>query len=196
MRDTEKVTGRDTDRDTDRGRSRLHAGSPMWDLIPGPQDHALGRRHAPNPWASQASFSEVLFLNWVAQTDLLILASNRPSSLYHFIKWLYQQLTDSWFLPSVFLFFFFFRFYLFIHERDTERGRDTGRGKSRLCARSPMRDLIPGPQDHALSWKQMLNHWAIQASLLYFLKEILFIYLRERDSKWEAGGWGQRERET
>ena len=31
-------------RDTGRGRSRLHAGSPMWDLIPGLQDHALGRR--------------------------------------------------------------------------------------------------------------------------------------------------------
>ena len=27
--------------DTGRGRSRLHAGSPMWDLIPGLQDHTL-----------------------------------------------------------------------------------------------------------------------------------------------------------
>ena len=32
--------------------------------------------------------------------------------------------------------------------RDTERGRDTGR-------RSPMRDSIPGPQDH-----DMINHCA------------------------------------
>ena len=31
-------------RDTGRGRSRLHAGSPMWDSIPGLQDHALGWR--------------------------------------------------------------------------------------------------------------------------------------------------------
>ena len=38
MRDTEKERGRDTD----RGRSRLHAGSPTWDLILGLQDHALG----------------------------------------------------------------------------------------------------------------------------------------------------------
>ena len=41
--------------------------------------------------------------------------------------------------------------YLFIHERHTERGRDTGRGRSRLPAGSPMRDLIPGSLDHDLS---------------------------------------------
>ena len=33
---------RDTQRDTGRGRSRLHAGSPTWDLIPSLQDQALG----------------------------------------------------------------------------------------------------------------------------------------------------------
>ena len=37
MRDREK--GRV--RDTGRGKSRLHAGSPTWDSIPGLQDHAL-----------------------------------------------------------------------------------------------------------------------------------------------------------
>ena len=31
-------------RDPGRGRSRLHAGCPMWDSIPGPQGHALGCR--------------------------------------------------------------------------------------------------------------------------------------------------------
>ena len=35
MRDTER------DRDLGRGRSRIPAGSPVWDLIPGPQDHHL-----------------------------------------------------------------------------------------------------------------------------------------------------------
>ena len=38
IRDRERERGRDTD----RGRSRLHSGSPMWDSIPGLQDHALG----------------------------------------------------------------------------------------------------------------------------------------------------------
>ena len=44
------------------------------------------------------------------------------------------------------------RFYLFIHEthKESERGRDTGRGRSRLHGESPMQDSIPGLQDHAL----------------------------------------------
>ena len=48
--------------------------------------------------------------------------------------------------------------------RNTERVRDIGRGRSRLPTVSPMWDLIPGPRDHALSWRQMLNHWATQVS--------------------------------
>ena len=42
--------------------------------------------------------------------------------------------------------------------RDRERGRDTGRGRSRLHAGSPMKDSILGLWDHALSLRQMLNH--------------------------------------
>ena len=56
MRDTERETGRDTG----RGRSRLHAGSLMWDLIPGLQDHALGRRQALNCWATQGLPSSIV----------------------------------------------------------------------------------------------------------------------------------------
>ena len=48
-----------------------------------------------------------------------------------------------------FFFFFLLRFYLFIHERCTERGRDTGGGRSRLHTGSPTQDSIPGLQDHA-----------------------------------------------
>ena len=56
--------------------------------------------------------------------------------------------------------FFFFkkRFYLFIHERHTERGRDTSRGRNRLLEGSLMWDVIPGFQDHDLSQRQMLDH--------------------------------------
>ena len=42
--------------------------------------------------------------------------------------------------------------------RDTERGRDIGRGRNRLPVRSLMRDLIPGSPDHALNQRQTLNH--------------------------------------
>ena len=44
----------------------------------------------------------------------------------------------------------FLKLYLFINEKHRERGRDTGRGRSRLHAGSPMWDPIPGLQDHAL----------------------------------------------
>ena len=57
--------------------------------------------------------------------------------------------------------FFFFKI-LFIHERQRETGRDMGRRRSRLPAGSLMRDLILGPGDHNLSWRQMLNHWTTQ----------------------------------
>ena len=60
---------------------------------------------------------------------------------------------------------FFKDFNLFIHERHTERGRDTGRGKSRLPVGSLMRNSIPGSRDHDLSWRQILNHWVTQVPL-------------------------------
>ena len=50
--------------------------------------------------------------------------------------------------------FFFLRFYLFIHERHRERGRDTGRGRSRLHAGSLTWDSILGLQDHTLGCRQ------------------------------------------
>ena len=45
-----------------------------------------------------------------------------------------------------------------IHERHGERGKDIGRGRSRLPAGSLMWDSIPGPWDHDLHQKQTLNH--------------------------------------
>ena len=57
-------------------------------------------------------------------------------------------------------FIYFFKdlfIYLFMIEREREKGRDTGRGRSRLHAGSPTRDWIPGLQDHALDQRQALN---------------------------------------
>ena len=54
--------------------------------------------------------------------------------------------------------------------RYTEReARDTGRGRSRLPAGNLMWDSIPERWDHALSRRQMLNHWATQASHQIFI---------------------------
>ena len=81
--------------------------------------------------------------------------------------------------------FFFLRFYLLIYERH----RDRGSGRSRLPLGSPMWDLIPGPGDHDLSWRQTLNHLATQVPL-FFLHEYLKITLgvqdREVKERWEV----------
>ena len=49
--------------------------------------------------------------------------------------------------------------------RDTERGRDIGRRRSRLPAESSMQDSIPGPRDYDLSQKQTFNCLATQVPL-------------------------------
>ena len=54
--------------------------------------------------------------------------------------------------------------------RDTQRGRHIGSGRSRLLVRSLMRDSIPGPRDHVLRWKKMLNHWAPRHPLIWLSK--------------------------
>ena len=46
---TDRERERERGRDTGRGRSRPNAESPMWDSIPGLQDHSLGHRQELNP---------------------------------------------------------------------------------------------------------------------------------------------------
>ena len=67
-----KEREREGGRDTGRGRSRLHAGSLMWDSIPGLQDYALGQRQALNHWATQVSLSNSWFWlrSWSQGCDL------------------------------------------------------------------------------------------------------------------------------
>ena len=55
--------------------------------------------------------------------------------------------------------------------RDTERGRDTGRGRSSLHVGSPMRNSIPGPQGHILGPRQAPNRWATLGSPKTVLKK-------------------------
>ena len=71
---------------------------------------------------------------------------------------------------------FFILKILFIYswETERERGRDIGRGRSRLHAGSPMLDSVPRPQDHTLSQSQMLNPWATQAPTLLLIKTVTF----------------------
>ena len=64
MRDPEREA------ETGRGRSRLCAGSLMWDSISGPQDYALSRRQTLKHWATQASLKLILLWDalWVLWT--------------------------------------------------------------------------------------------------------------------------------
>ena len=99
-------------------------------------------------WLPQVKTVAQKFPSNLRETDLVI-----------YLGWLHvsQSPTRALFLIKT---FFKKRFYLFIHERHRERGRDTGRGRSRLHAGSPTWDSIPGPQDHTLGWRQTLNPWA------------------------------------
>ena len=53
--------------------------------------------------------------------------------------------------------FIFFKDFIYSFMRDMERGRDIGRGRSRLLAGILMWDLIPGLQDHSLGQRQAPN---------------------------------------
>ena len=73
-----------------------------------------------------------------------------------------------------------------MRERERKRGRDTGRGRSRLPARSPMWDSIPGLQDHALGQRQALNCCATQGSQVHTFLKNIFIYLLMRENERES----------
>ena len=96
-------------------------------------------------------------------TFSLPISTSPPDSFGLLAKTQHQQWHLSQWTPA------FFLKILFIHERDRKRGRDIGRGRSRLLAGSPMQNLFLEPQDHTLSQRQTLNHWATQACLSVLL---------------------------
>ena len=75
--------------------------------------------------------------------------------------------------------------------RDTqERGRDIGRGRSGLPMGNARQNLIPRLQDQALSWRQMLNHWATQESPDYsFIRQRA---QQQRESQHFKKAWGMK----
>ena len=69
--ETEGERERERQRDTGRGRSWLHAGSLMWNSIPGLQDHTLGQRQVLNHWATQGSPGYQYFISYMFWKDFL-----------------------------------------------------------------------------------------------------------------------------
>ena len=82
--------------------------------------------------------------------DTLVVLDRVSFSWILLLMWFHTLLVSP--LPLAwFLFFLFFKD--FIYSFMTERGRDTGRGRSRLHAGSPTWDSIPGLQDHTRGWR-------------------------------------------
>ena len=79
----------------------------------------------------------------------------KPNHIPNSFSWFFDSLLLTSLLPPP----PFFKI-SFIYSWETEKGRDIGRGRSRLHAGSRLQDLIPGLWDHALSQRQMLNRWA------------------------------------
>ena len=82
------------DRDTGRGRSRLHAGSLMWDLIPGLQDYTLGQRL--NRWVTQVSPQDRHLTGWATQgPDISLLMAVKTNMTLNF-QWPWMFMVSPW----------------------------------------------------------------------------------------------------
>ena len=90
-----------------RGRGRFPAGSLMWDLIPGPQDHALSQRQMLNRCATQVSLPPAIFLFTFLLSvspafkdnhakNLFKHASPRTTAVWHLIRVQYKIFEEKW----------------------------------------------------------------------------------------------------
>ena len=88
---------RERGRDTGGGRSWLHAGSPMWDSIPGLQDHALGWRQAPNHWATGAAQQWIFLVFIYLRMSWFLLCLNKSFAICRIFDW------QVFFFPNYYL---------------------------------------------------------------------------------------------
>ena len=76
---------------------------------------------------------------------------------------------------------FFLRFYLFIHERCTQRERQRYRQREKQvpCREPPCVGLDPGTLGLCPEPKQTLNHWATQVSQWLMVIQVFYLCLRD-----------------
>ena len=112
---------RERGRDIGRGRSRLHARSQMWDSIPDPRIMTWAEGRHPTAEPSRCPSIGKLFQD---EKDLVI------------------SITLNYYPSPCHKYVLFKKDFIYLFMRDRERGRDTGRGRSRLPAGGTMWDLI------------------------------------------------------
>ena len=76
----------------------------------------------------------------------------KVSSIYiHVCLWIYLYITFYAYLYMYRRYIcIYIKYFIHLFMRERERGRDIGRGRSRLHVESPTWDLMPGLQDQAL----------------------------------------------
>ena len=153
----------------------------LWGLISNKSNHWLE--------TSSLNFSFFVWYDMISLHSPMYLMSNWDSGPFQkFLKYKHGQLSLTspvYDLENLFFLIWQFIFLniLFIHERHTEtereseRGRDTCRGRSRLLAGSPMGDSVLELRDHNLSPRQMLNRWATQVSLIWKYNVIFYFHV-------------------
>ena len=99
----------------------------------------------------------------------IIKTSEAMNIILHVFSWTYEHIS-----------FFFNDLFIYSSETHRERGRDTGRGRSRLPAGSLMRSSILGPQDHNLSQRRTFNHWATQVPQNLFKMHLIALVIHRK----------------
>ena len=134
-------------------------------------------------WLDQITFPSVEDTSSTSSTTFIRLFNschsdrweNTISALFYAFPWFlvrleYFHISSSVWISCLHLLPLFKRFYLFM------RGRDIGRGGSRLPAGTLTQDSISGPQDYNLSQRQMLNHRATQVPLSFAIFNLVVCY--------------------
>ena len=83
-----------------RGRSRLPAGSPMWDWIPGPQDQDLSRRQTLNHWATQVPTKDMFNSRVLGGVFMVGQGGRSPCSMNSDQIYNLQKQEDCFYEPS------------------------------------------------------------------------------------------------
>ena len=99
------------------------------------------------------------YLGWTQTSNSVFPAMSSNCNAAEFSLWMLGFLFS----------FFIFKDFIYLFMRDTGRGRDTDRGRSRCLTRSPMRDSIPESRPEPKADVQPLSHARVPGCWISFL---------------------------